>query len=86
MDYSAMPLQRLRLLDKARDATLAFILKQIDKAEEDAKCKEQNQNTMTSHETPSDNPKDNVTDSGRKADAENAELETRDACRSGAYG
>jgi hypothetical protein len=40
MDYSEMPLQRLRQLDKARDATIAFILKQIDKAEEEEKKKE----------------------------------------------
>jgi len=33
-DYSAMPLQALRQLDKARDATIAWILKEIDKAEE----------------------------------------------------
>ncbi|KAK5212733.1 hypothetical protein LTR41_001680 [Exophiala xenobiotica] len=40
MEYSEMPLQRLRQLDKARDATIAFILKQIDKAEEEEKKKE----------------------------------------------
>ncbi|KAK4540833.1 hypothetical protein LTR36_008910 [Oleoguttula mirabilis] len=34
-DYSTMPLDRLRALDKARDATLAFLLKRIDKAEAD---------------------------------------------------
>jgi hypothetical protein len=33
-DYSAMPLQALRQLEKARDATIAWILKEIDKAEE----------------------------------------------------
>ncbi|KEF57207.1 uncharacterized protein A1O9_07397 [Exophiala aquamarina CBS 119918] len=33
MDYSHMPMPRLRQLEKARDATIAFILKQIDKAE-----------------------------------------------------
>ncbi|KIV78830.1 hypothetical protein PV11_06440 [Exophiala sideris] len=37
IDYSVMPLQTLRQLEKARDATLAFILKQIDKAEEEEK-------------------------------------------------
>lgn len=36
MDYSQMTMQRLRQLEKARDATIAFILKQIDKAEEEA--------------------------------------------------
>ncbi|GAB1741405.1 hypothetical protein NU219Hw_g6638t1 [Hortaea werneckii] len=35
MDYSAMPLARLRALDKARDATLSFLLKRIDKADAD---------------------------------------------------
>ncbi|RVX66484.1 hypothetical protein B0A52_09768 [Exophiala mesophila] len=38
IDYTEMPLQRLRQLDKARDATIAFILKQIDKAEESIKA------------------------------------------------
>jgi putative IMPACT (imprinted ancient) family translation regulator len=33
LDYFSMPLQRLRQLDKARDATIAWILKQIDAAE-----------------------------------------------------
>lgn len=32
-DYGAMPLAKLRGLEKARDATLAFLLKRIDKAE-----------------------------------------------------
>ncbi|SMR42705.1 unnamed protein product [Zymoseptoria tritici ST99CH_1E4] len=35
MDYAAMPLARLKALDKARDATLSFLLKRIDKAEAD---------------------------------------------------
>ena len=34
VDYSNMPLQALKQLDKARDATIAWILKEIDKAEE----------------------------------------------------
>ncbi len=38
MDYDEMPLQRLRMLDKARDATIAFILKQLDKADENDKA------------------------------------------------
>ncbi|KAI1616308.1 hypothetical protein EDD36DRAFT_132197 [Exophiala viscosa] len=37
IDYSVMPLQTLRQLEKARDATIAFILKQIDKAEDEEK-------------------------------------------------
>lgn len=32
-DYTAMPLQRLQALAKARDATLSFLLKRIDSAE-----------------------------------------------------
>jgi hypothetical protein len=36
MDYSILPLVRLRALEKARDATISFLLRQIDKAEEDA--------------------------------------------------
>lgn len=35
MEYSALPLATLRQLDKARDATIAFILKQLDKLEEE---------------------------------------------------
>lgn len=38
MDYSTMPLDRLRGLDKARDATISFLLKRIDKAEADLKA------------------------------------------------
>lgn len=33
MDYTALPLQRLRMLDKARDSTIAFLLKQLDAAD-----------------------------------------------------
>lgn len=33
LDYDSMSVERLRALDKARDATLAFLLKRIDKAE-----------------------------------------------------
>ncbi|KAF2161715.1 hypothetical protein M409DRAFT_69529 [Zasmidium cellare ATCC 36951] len=33
IDYTAMPLDRLKALEKARDATLGFLLKRIDKAE-----------------------------------------------------
>jgi putative IMPACT (imprinted ancient) family translation regulator len=33
IDYEVMTVERLRALDKARDATLAFLLKRIDKAE-----------------------------------------------------
>ncbi|KAI9872505.1 MAG: hypothetical protein M1823_008151, partial [Watsoniomyces obsoletus] len=36
LDYPSMPVQRLRQLDKARDATIAWILKQIDAAETEA--------------------------------------------------
>ncbi|TKA22322.1 hypothetical protein B0A50_08047 [Salinomyces thailandicus] len=35
IDYSVMPVERLRVLDRARDATLSFLLKRIDKAEAD---------------------------------------------------
>lgn len=33
IDYSAMSVDRLRALEKARDATISFLLKRIDKAE-----------------------------------------------------
>lgn len=39
-DYSRMALDALRRVDKARDATIAFILKQIDKIEEELKLVE----------------------------------------------
>ncbi|KAI7332881.1 hypothetical protein KC315_g4432 [Hortaea werneckii] len=42
MDYSAMPLARLRALDKARDATLSFLLKRIDKADADLSALQHN--------------------------------------------
>ncbi|OAP54417.1 hypothetical protein AYL99_11518 [Fonsecaea erecta] len=35
IDYDDMPLARLKQLEKARDATIAFILKQLDKLEEE---------------------------------------------------
>jgi len=38
VDYSAMVIERLRALDKARDATLSFLLKRIDKADADLKA------------------------------------------------
>ncbi|KAF7191222.1 IMPACT family member C14C8.09c [Pseudocercospora fuligena] len=41
MHYATMPLDRLRALDKARDATLGFLLKRIDKAEADLAAKNQ---------------------------------------------
>lgn len=36
MDYDSLELGRLRMLDKARDSTIAFLLKQIDAAEKKA--------------------------------------------------
>ena len=33
VDYTGMTLERLKVLEKARDATLSFLLKRIDKAE-----------------------------------------------------
>lgn len=38
IDYDSMPLQRLAQMEKARDATLAWILKQIDVVEEKVKA------------------------------------------------
>jgi putative IMPACT (imprinted ancient) family translation regulator len=49
MDYSTMPLERLRALDRARDATLSFLLKRIGKAEADL---------AALHEKPEDKPED----------------------------
>lgn len=49
IDYEAMSVERLRALDKARDATLAFLLKRIDKAESEltkaANAKEEDQSS-----------------------------------------
>ena len=45
MDYSIMPLDRLKALEKARDATLSFLLKRIDKAEAELKSLEPTTNT-----------------------------------------
>ena len=33
VDYGLIPLERLKALEKARDATLSFLLKRIDRAE-----------------------------------------------------
>ncbi|KAG9945302.1 ribosomal protein S5 domain 2-like protein, partial [Aureobasidium melanogenum] len=38
-DYSSMPLERLRQFDKARDSTVAFLLKKIDEAEKQISLK-----------------------------------------------
>jgi putative IMPACT (imprinted ancient) family translation regulator len=50
IDYEAMTVERLRALDKARDATLAFLLKRIDKAESEltkaANAKEENRKSQ----------------------------------------
>ncbi|EMC93168.1 hypothetical protein BAUCODRAFT_125053 [Baudoinia panamericana UAMH 10762] len=35
LDYGALPVERLRVMEKARDATLNFLLKRIEKAEKD---------------------------------------------------
>ncbi|KIW67544.1 hypothetical protein PV04_06788 [Phialophora macrospora] len=40
LEYSSMPLARLTQLEKARDATIAFILRQLDKVEEAQKASE----------------------------------------------
>lgn len=37
IEYTTLPVERLRALDKARDATLSFLLKRIDKAEAEFK-------------------------------------------------
>lgn len=42
VDYHQMPLDRLRVLDKARDATLSFLLKRIDKAEAEVEARKGN--------------------------------------------
>lgn len=33
IDYATLPLERLKMMEKAKDATLSFLLKRIDKAE-----------------------------------------------------
>jgi hypothetical protein len=40
LDYTEMPVARLKQLEKAKDASIAFILKQIDKVEEEEKARE----------------------------------------------
>ncbi|KAK0925053.1 hypothetical protein LTR91_004245 [Friedmanniomyces endolithicus] len=45
--YPSMPIDRLRALDKARDATLAFLLKRISKAEADLAALDRSQSTQT---------------------------------------
>lgn len=39
IDYDAMTVERLRMLDKSRDNTIAFLLKKIDEAESQDKAK-----------------------------------------------
>ncbi|KAF7504501.1 hypothetical protein GJ744_002121 [Endocarpon pusillum] len=43
VDYSAMPLQALERLEKARDASISWILKEIDKVEERLEQQQQQQ-------------------------------------------
>ncbi|KIW52162.1 hypothetical protein PV05_07824 [Exophiala xenobiotica] len=76
MDYSEMPLQRLRQLDKARDATIAFILKQIDKAEEEEKEKEQKKEKekKKKQEGPNEKAKDE-SEGKREHEADNAQAQ-----------
>jgi hypothetical protein len=40
LDYRSMSLARLKQLERARDATIAFILRQLDKVEEEQKARE----------------------------------------------
>jgi hypothetical protein len=40
LDYAEMPVARLKQLEKAKDASITFILKQIDKVEEEEKARE----------------------------------------------
>lgn len=54
IDYTKLPLQRLLQLDKARDATIAFILKQLDKADEDEKQQQQQRPNTTTISTEED--------------------------------
>lgn len=43
VDYASLTLERLRVMEKARDATLGFLLKRIDKAEAELKDLETSQ-------------------------------------------
>jgi hypothetical protein len=70
MDYSEMPLQRLRQLDKARDATIAFILKQIDKAEEEEKKKEKKQEGSSQAQSEDKGKRKHETDDYQAAEEE----------------
>lgn len=45
VDYSSMPLEKLRTLERARDATLSFLLKRIDTAEADLRAAESKEGT-----------------------------------------
>ena len=40
-DYAAMPYSRLQALETARDTTISFLLKSIDKAEAEASAREE---------------------------------------------
>ncbi|ETI22081.1 hypothetical protein G647_06152 [Cladophialophora carrionii CBS 160.54] len=47
LEYTDMPLARLKQLEKARDATIAFILRQLDKVEEEQKARGTDTDTDT---------------------------------------
>lgn len=56
MDYQSMELDVLQRLEKARDSTLAFILKQIDKVEAEVKASESLRDTIDASSGKSSHP------------------------------
>jgi putative IMPACT (imprinted ancient) family translation regulator len=54
IDYAKMSLDALRRLDKSRDATIAFLLREIDKAE--LECKSPDSNEVSSASKPDTEP------------------------------
>ncbi|KAF2797678.1 hypothetical protein K505DRAFT_134987 [Melanomma pulvis-pyrius CBS 109.77] len=70
-DYGTMTLEALKRVDKARDATIAFILKQIDKVDEELKLLEVfDDSTQDSWKDVDEDPKRTVDDASSTKDNE----------------
>ena len=71
LDYNSMPLKTLQQLEKARDATIAYVLKQIDKIEEEnSTVKEATKDLpdVAAKELPEDHKRSNVVPSTKDHD------------------
>ncbi|KAK8194357.1 hypothetical protein M8818_007547 [Zalaria obscura] len=69
VDYEGLPLERLRVMDKARDGTIAFLLKRIDAAEKEKKEREKDGPTLGTTEAPEAPKAAEATEATKSAEA-----------------